>query len=229
MDAVFIVRPGANEELRYALRSLKNVPHDNVHIIGGAPDWVTNATVHELPRLGSKYRTTEASMRYACEHPDISETFQYWNDDMFAVKKVRNIPTHNRGTIREVINHYRNTRNNWSTYLQGMEQTLHLLESRGHPDPLSFELHIPMVIRSELMLDAINLGQHLRAPHKRSIYGALAGLTGTQVDDVKVYGIDDPIPQGPWLSSQDSAFRYGVGQVVRWLFPNPGKYEVSGA
>ena len=42
MDAVYYVRPGdRNDELRYSLRSLANLPHDRVWIVGHTPPWVT--------------------------------------------------------------------------------------------------------------------------------------------------------------------------------------------
>src|SRR5690606_33337736 len=137
MDAVYFVRPGRHhEELRYSLRSLTNLPHDNVHIIGHIPEWVTGVIAHPRERPETKYATTTAHMRYACETPTISDPFILMNDDFFIVKKVRKLNTYHRGPVRDVIADYR-ARTPHSPYVRGMEQTLQLLEKAGYNNPNS--------------------------------------------------------------------------------------------
>lgn len=49
MDILYLCRPGENLELRYSLRSLRNVPHGRVWIFGDCPDWVTNVNLVHQP------------------------------------------------------------------------------------------------------------------------------------------------------------------------------------
>lgn len=225
MDAVYFVRPGrSHEELRYSLRSLTNLPHNKVHIIGHIPEWATNIIGHPRERLETKYATTTAHMRYACETDTISDPFILMNDDFFIVKKVRELHTYHRGPVRDVIADYR-ARTLQSPYVRGMQQTLRLLEDAGHTNPNSYELHIPMVIKKAGMLAALDLGKNLPVAHKRTIYGVINNIGGQRTQDVKMRTMDAQPPTGPWLSSMDTVFQYGAGNIVKWLFPNPGRHE----
>ena len=91
-DIVIPCRPGANEELRYALRSLKNLPHRDVWIIGGIPDWVRDVRFYEYPRSTTKYETTAQHMVTACRHPEISDPFVLMNDDFYIMKPMKTVP-----------------------------------------------------------------------------------------------------------------------------------------
>ena len=51
-------------------------------------------------------------------------------------------------------------------YLAGMWETPDLLVSLGYDDPLSYELHVSMVVERAGMLKTLNLGRHLDVVHK---------------------------------------------------------------
>lgn len=229
MDLVYVCRPGRNEELRYSLRSFdQHVPHGKVWIIGDAPSWVRNVKLEKRPALATKYLTTTAHIRYACEHPKISDPFIMCNDDFFAMDKVSGIPTLHRGPVDALIRSYR-AKSGDGPYVRGMIETRDLLRRLGCKNPLSYELHVPLVVHKAEMLKALDAAAEsdIKVVHKRTLYGNLAAIGGEEIDDVKVYSMEQELPQGPWLSSCDKVFQYGVGNVVRWLFPNPGRYEQS--
>lgn len=218
MDIVYLCRTGENEELRFSLRSLRNVAHDQVWIFGGAPDWVRNLRHFRTAAWGNKHETTNHALRDACLHPEVSDPFILMNDDFYIMRPGK-IPVMHRGTIRDVIAEYEAQGIN-SSYVAGMRRTLTMLEARGHADPLSFELHTPMVIRKHIMLEALNLG----AFQRRSVYGALAGLKGKRTTDVKVANAAAPIPAGRFLSTTDTTFPI-VLPVLEQAFPKPSRYE----
>lgn len=220
MDAVYLCRHGDNDELRMSLRSLTNMPFiDRVWIFGGKPQWVTNIEYVNIPEQGNKHRHTNITMRAACEHPDVTDPFVYMNDDMYVTQPIEHVPVLNGGTIREVID-TRLTQGTNTRHTEGMNRTLDYLEANGHPDPLSFELHVPMLIHKEPMLDALNTGPYQR----RTIYGALTGLTGTTTQDVKITRPYQPLPKGPFLSTSDETFPWAETRLQR-LFPNTSQYE----
>lgn len=222
MDVVYLCRPGENEELRYSLRSLVNMPHDQVWIFGGMPDWVRGVRWYQLPQWGAKYETTFRNLAEAVEHPEVSDPFILMNDDFYIMRKGGTPPAMNRGTIRDVLAEH-TSRGIDSTYTRGMIETLDRLEANGYPEPLSFELHVPLVIQKQHMRTALELLAGLHRPHPRTAYAAIAGLRGRHIRDVKVYG-QGTIPDGRFLSSQDDTFPI-ILPLLRETFPKPSRHE----
>lgn len=222
-DIVIPCRPGDNEELRYALRSLKNIPHRDVWIIGGMPDWVRNVRFYEYPRSTTKYETTTQHVVTACTHPEISDPFILMNDDFYVMHPLRSLPILNRGTVARVIADYEQ-RGIQSSYVDGMRATLARLEQHGHKNPLSFELHVPLTVHKKPMLTALDMCTGIPVAHKRTAYAAVAGLKGRTVKDVKVSETGATIPTGAFLSSSDDTFDY-LRPTLEAAFPDPGPYE----
>lgn len=222
MDVVYPCRFGENPELRYSLRSLANLPHDRVWIFGGAPAWARAAVV-PTDQSRTKYANTTGALHAACLHEEVSDPFVLMNDDFYIMRPVPEVPALNRGTVATVIAEYR-ARLYDSVYLRGMAETAALLERMGFADPLSYELHIPLVVHKEAMLAAIEAGRELAVPHKRTIYGNIAGLGGEVTADVKVFAPDQPLPRGAWLSTDDRTYAR-VAPLLEWLFPDPSPYE----
>ena len=238
MDAVYVVREGdRNEELRHSLRSLaEHMPHGRVWIAGYLPSWVSN--VHHIAVSANgmtKYASSTANLRAACEHPDVSDVFWLMNDDMFLLHPVVGRPVWHRGRVADVTRDYeaRYPHRRNGAYLRGMRETAALLARMGYPDPLSYELHVPMPVYRDTMLDAIRYGAGagVRVLHKRTLYGNLAGLAGDAMDDVKVCRQHpDWSPDWPVLSTDDASFeRAEVGRWIRARFPEPCRYERESA
>lgn len=227
LDIVIPVRTGANEELRYTLRAIDaHVPHRKVWLIGGRPDWVQGVEHLEHSQHHGKYQNVRNARRLAATHPGITERFMLWNDDMFAMQPVGDVPALHRGPVAPLLAAYQR-RVGLSGYVIGMRDTAALLEAQGCAEPLSYELHVPIVLEQAKLLSVLDLGeQHLTTPHVRTLYGNIFELGGDEMDDVKVYDLQAEVPQGPWLSSSDEAFTEGsVGHVVRYHFPDAGRYE----
>ncbi|MGW4731839.1 hypothetical protein ACWEQC_22195 [Streptomyces shenzhenensis] len=228
MDIVVPVREGAaNESLRYALRSwAANLPHRRVWLVGYRPPWATGVEHIRTHQAGkTKYKNTTAALRTVCEHPDVSETFLYCNDDFFVMRKQKIMPVFHRGPVREVEAYYA-TRGNGS-YLRGLRETRDLLVSLGHTEPLSYELHVPLPVTKAGMLHALDIGGHLDVLHKRTAYGVLAGIGGTRMRDVKVLQRGPRFDTaGAFLSTMPDSFTNGtVGRHIRTSFRRPSPYE----
>lgn len=219
-DVVYLCKSGRNEELRYSLRSLANLPHGDVWLVGGRPDWYRGNYL-PTPQAGTKRDITHRSTRFVCSSDEISDPFLYFNDDFYVMTSGGPVPPLHRGTIRGLVDSligegYAPERSVW---LRGMIETERILEGLGYASPLSYELHVPMLIGKAAMSEALDLG-----PHPRSIYGNIAGVGGRQIDDVKITSADDPIPAGRWLSTNDATF-YRVERRLRTRFPNPSPWE----
>lgn len=230
-DIVVPVREGAaNEQLRYALRSwAAHMPHGQVWIVGHRSAWLD--AVRHIPtcQAGTKYQNSTAAVRAACEHPEVSHSFLLANDDMFVMHAFDSMPVLHRGSVRTVEAYYE-TRG-IDDYLRGMRETRDLLVQLGHPEPLSYELHIPMTVDKDGMLAALDEGRNLDVVHKRTLYGNLAAVGGTEIRDVKIM---HRAPRGydaasPFLSTMPDSFAAGmVGQFIRRAFPDPSRYESPG-
>lgn len=230
-DIVVPVREGsANEQLRYALRSwAAHLPHRRVWVVGHRLPWLNGVQHIPTQQIGTKYQNTTIAVRAACEHPEVSETFLLANDDMFVMRPCTSMPVLHRGPVQAVEPYYAARAS--GPYLRGMRETRALLEQLGHPDPLSYELHVPMPVDKAGMLRALDVGRHLDVLHKRTLYGNLAELGGKEFRDVK---IAHRAPRGygahsGFLSTMPDSFAAGmVGQFIRSAFPQPCRYEITG-
>lgn len=228
-DVVIPVRPGErNDELRMVLRSLKNLPVGRVHLYGFAPSWVNRDTVRVVPRRleRTKHETVTAHTHAALTDPEVSQPFYLFNDDQYVTRPVDVLPVYHGGTVLEKVAEYRAAGRNGS-YVKSMLDTLERLDQLGYvrESVLSYELHTPMLVYKKRMTVALQNAAGPRSNH-RTMYGAIANLqrVATRHDDVKVYGPDDPIPAGPFLSTADTSFKY-VREYLEGLFPDACDYE----
>lgn len=225
IDAVYLCRAGPNEELRYSLRSLVNIPHARVWLLGPGPEWYVGARI-PVDQTGTKGSVTTRGIRLACNSTEISDPFMYFNDDFYVMKPGGPLPPLNRGEIRAVVDQYASVGLTpaSSRWIRGMRDTAAILRARGVAKPLSYELHIPLMVHKAEMLEALDLIARRGMGHKRSVYGNIANLGGRVISDVKVRRLDDPIPRGRWLSSADRSFPV-VEHLLESRFPDPSPWE----
>lgn len=233
-DIVIPVRPGDhNPELRYALRSLVNVPHRRVWIAGHMPSWVRDVRCIPTSQTRSKYENSTANVLAACRAPSVGENFVLWNDDIFLLRPVDEIPVLHRGPISAVIGYYESIAS--KAYLRGMRTTVAILARLGITDPLSYELHTPLPMTKTGFLYAHSAATAPGMPatrvlHKRTLYGNVARIGGAETRDCKVFRIEQAWDPGDrlFVSTVDTLFkRHPAGSYVRDLYPEPGPYEAS--
>lgn len=229
MDIVYICRPGDdNEELRYSLRSLQNIPHERVWVFGDGPVWLRNVEKVTVPLGRDKQVTALNNLIAACQHEEVSDPFIVFNDDMYLMQPMERVPSWNMGPLERVIGEHRYG----SAYRVAMQKTYdRLLSLVDDPSGLvSYELHIPMEIDKVDMLMALSLGQGIHGLHNRTMYGNLSGVISTEAKDVKIYRAykERDYLQWPLLSTSDRTFRYHpAGRYIRESFPQPSAYEFS--
>lgn len=233
MDVVYLCREGENEELRYSLRSLRNLPHGRVWIFGGAPEWTRGAELVPTDQHDTKYRVTTRAMRAACRHPEVSDPFALFNDDFYVMQPVPEVPVLHRGPVAEVLAYYERRWGGRSGYSAGMRETADLLRRLGYEEPLSYELHVPLPIHKGAMLEALDAGEAsgITVLHKRTLYGNLARIGGERASDCKIVSRSDGRIAGrnvaevpTWLSSSDASFA-GLAPLLQHRFPQPSPFE----
>jgi hypothetical protein len=223
-DVVYPVRAGqTNEELRYSLRSLANLPHREVWIVGHCPTWVRNVQHIRVAQNGSKWENSTANLQAAVDHPDVADRFVLMNDDFFILEPLDQLPVLHRGPMAELGQ-------NWGgRYRTGNDAARELLAQWGHDDPMSYELHVPLPVVKDDLADTLarlaSSNRPMAGVAKRSLYGNLHELGGRQVDDVKVANPDAALPDGPFASTTDRSFRGKVAAAIHRRFPDPSQYE----
>ena len=226
MDVVYVCRDGKNEELRYSLRSLQNFPHNNVWVVGGAPDWYSGNLI-KTNQTKSKYDNAHNNVRAICSSRKISKSFVLMNDDFFIVKPIEKIPYMYSRPFREFLEDYKKWAGN-NRRVTIMSEVLETLISLGIQEPLDYELHVPMVFEKQKLAKILPLGYAIR-----SIYGNYYNVGGVKTKDVKYHtylrGGPEPYDyiklKSPFLSTSDRTFWQIEKNVLQKMFPDPSPYE----
>lgn len=216
-DVLYFVKPAEkNEELKYSLRSLKNLNHGQVFLAGYKPSWVGDFIQHiPTKQADGKYQNVYNNWLAALNDPRLSDDFILMNDDFFIMSPTTHIPPLRR---MKNINHYINLYTKLdpeSIYVKTMKQARDTLLSWGIKDISSYELHVPMLINKQKMIDLLKKVPQMG--HIRTIYGNYYGIGGDRIHDVKVIRDDQNIPYSQqFLSTIDESFESSkIGRFIR--------------
>lgn len=229
MDVIYPVRPGDdNEELRFSLRSLEaNLPHGRVWVVGYKPAWLTGVEFIPGNRFTSGHANVYDNIRRACEHPGLTDDVVVMNDDFYVTRPIDELPTCYRSTLVEHINLPRTqAKRGW--WFDSLNATLTCLQAHGIADPISYELHVPLVINRKRMAQTLSLMRHVapdNPPQWRSLYGNLHNIGGQQHADGKTYGPSTEL-NAPFHSTEDRSFHYSRPYLER-MFPHPSRWETK--
>ena len=226
MDVVYLVRRGnVNEELRFSLRSLVNLPHDRVWTVGYKPNWLTG--VEHIPgnRCQSKWLNVYDNLRIAASEVEADE-FIVMNDDFFVVNPVAGVPTRHRGYL---IDHISSVGS--GSWKRSLMATFDFLRANGFRRPLSYDLHIPITMEREKLGEVLEIAwRKSTIPVQwRSLYGNWWRVPSTLRRDVKVRRAqikDEWGPGADFVSTDDYSFgRAEVGAWLRQRFPDKSEFE----
>jgi hypothetical protein len=226
MDYVYICRKGDNEELRYSIRSVvKNLPPGNIWVIGYKPKWYTG---NFIPVRDTQYKfdNIKKCMSAIVSSDEISDDFVSMHDDFFITKKIDSIPVLHGGLLEDRVSLYQKLAPS-SVYTRLLISTHKRLVKLGIPNPLDYDIHVPMVMNKTL-LDKVLTMPYL----ERSNYGNIFGIGGSISNDVKVYSkgrmssrsYDFLSGESYFLSTEDSSFEKILDMLIE-MFPKPSVYE----
>lgn len=220
MQVVFPYKRTAGDlELRYALRSLVNVPHDGV-VIAGDITTITNDTVQtvKVPRVGcDRYMLSTANLIAAMDYVD--GDFIVMHDDIFVLKPWT--------WKHEHKSRLADPGEAQGDYLNRIRSTASMLRSIGVADPLFYGLHKPNVMNKRKLLDL--LAEYPMPKYRyllRTMYWNIYREPSTQCEDVKVKQWPADVPDDI-LSISDNVARLATFQ--EWInrrFPVASRYEV---
>lgn len=210
-DIVYILGTGSkwfNNEIRYSIRSLeKNLKNrGRIFIVGEWPHFLDTKRVIHIPAVDPAHHKLLNAMhkiRLACIDRRVSEEFILMNDDFFFLKSTDKITHYNMGTLKEGEENHR-TKTGY--YYRAIKETIEYLEKAGVKDPVSYELHYPMVINKEKFLEVIEPLYYAQKPVLfRSVYGNIYPTRSAKREDTKIYDLEDFKKMGkPDLISTDN-------------------------
>jgi hypothetical protein len=227
IDLVYICGSGHNEELRYSIRSaVKNLKFNNLWVVGGKPNWYIGNYI-EVAQNKSKYVNARNNLRAICSSPEISDSFILMNDDFYIMNKVDNVPYMHGGLLADKITKYKNLTGD-TRYVLMLKRTLLNLSRRINKDVLDYELHVPMVMEKEKLLNVIELPDLWR-----SRYGNTFNVGGIEMDDVKVYSFGALTKKSydinnlkyNYLSSNNDSFEMIKDKILNIDFADKTVYE----
>jgi hypothetical protein len=223
-DIVYVVRFSRHsEELRHSLRSLVNLPHGKVWLAGHKPEWATGVEHIKTSRKPGAHVDAKTNLRAACEHPDVSEEFIYFNDDFFVMQPFDQLPVMHRGPLSGVGGMA-------TAYQRAIKKGLAILRSKGIEEPLMYDLHAPMTVTKAGMLEALDVARTDSMLQERTLYGNLNDVGGDKHHNFKVHRQDRGWHSWPFLSTNDHTFRtLPVGEYIRGRFPTQSEYEATPA
>ena len=228
MDYVYIYREGLGDELRYSLRSLaKNAPEGRVWLVGGKPEWFNGDHI-PVKAVGGKFKNISECYWVIARHDEISENYVLMNDDFFVLEKIDSIPTLHGGLLSNKITSYIKMLGP-TMYSSILGKALHHLKAKKISEPLDYDVHVPMVINRKTFIEVVP--RDSQAP--RSVYGNLANVGGTEIQDVKTYNNPQYKSRSyqynntnsPYISTDDDTFEELYNQILKDMFPEPSKYE----
>jgi hypothetical protein len=221
-DVLYRVKPGErNDQLRYSLRSLANVEHGQVYVVGHCPGWLVNVEYLAGSTERSKWRIVLDHLAIACRALPGRELLLV-DDDMYFIEPVERWPIlYAHGTLAD------QALRTLGSYSRTLYQTDRWLRGQGVAEPVSYELHVPLLLdadrAAEPLTRAVESGLALQG---RSVYGNLAQIGGTAASDSKARRAD-PAHPGPVVSTGTESWQRWRGRLAQ-RFPHLSSFERDG-
>jgi hypothetical protein len=206
------------------------MPHENIVVVGGKPDWYTGRFIPvDSGSSTNKYENTKNNIRQIVASPDISNDFVLMNDDFYVLKPIDQLQYYHNGLLSDKIAEFvRYT--TWSTYTNVLTRTMSVLNNLGFQDPLDYTLHIPMMFNKQKLAEVL---VHPIASI-RTLYGNIYKVGGRKMLDVKVHpknhqyapkSFDYLNEDSVFLSTADRTFDRVKKNLLGPMFNEPSKYE----
>lgn len=224
-DVCYVVKDTPdNEELRYSLRLIDNLPNvRNVWIFGGCPDFLKKQYVKK--RISQKPCNQENKWDNSgkifweiLNDPDISDDFYLMMDDVYVVKKPDMNPYVNLSRPSMYTTRH-------SDYYNAKRNAYKWLLVHGKP-VRDFEHHRPFLYNKKKALELFPM--YPIQTCFRSVYGNWYHIPTEQASDCKIFSITlNNFPLDDWcLSTTDKTFHRGkVGEWVRKYATKKSRFE----
>jgi hypothetical protein len=207
------------------MRSLENLDHGNVFVVGEKPIFLTSEVIH-IPakdRHENKLKNALEKQIIVANDPRLSSEFILMNDDFFIMEPTAITPLHLGRIDDALLSH--ETKGGY--YYHALALVQDMIRFFGVKNPINYEAHIPITYDKKKFL---RLAERLDAGTEgylmRSLYGNFYGIGGHKIKDVKVYSQWKDWDGGTFLSVDDVVTRRESFQAfLQKAFPHPSIYE----
>lgn len=209
----YIHTPDNGQELRYTLRSAKNMTNFNgeVYIVGDSEPWFYNVHHIRIKRIYGKPYGDQIAKLYHAAKIIHSDKIIVSMDDVYLIERTK-VGFYHKGLLQsDTANYYRRTKLN----------TIEFLKENGINDPIDHEVHYPFLVDRDKFIETLELILRHRNRDMlqwRSIYGNIYKPESIQVNDYKTK--TDKLKDGDIISTQ-----FYTSELDR-LFPEPTIYEI---
>lgn len=234
MDIVYLVKDSdVNEELTFSLRSLKNIPHDKVFLVGGFPANINPEKVYHIPTAQgpNKYHNTTSSLRTVANTSEVSEDFILMNDDFFIMSPIKDPKSElnlYRGYLSDIIASYDKRPVHNIIYYNALCDIYSFLLHLGFDDPKCYELHLPMIMNKKNVRDmfCIRGVNGLPVLFHRTLYGNLYTHGALYTKDVKLSATTPMMPESPYFLSTSDGYFAKIKLFLNNIFNQKSEYEL---
>ena len=228
-DIVYFLREGANEELRYSLRSVdENFAYNKIWFVGGKPDGLEPDGYLPIEQFGvDKFERVRNMLIDACKNDNITEDFWLFNDDFFVMKPTLKEVQWVNGTLEQRIAQIESSENRGmqTLYTRRLRHLVRTLKKDGLPT-LNYAVHKPMLINRKKALEVLEKYPH--EPMFRALYGNYWRIKAKNDIDCKIRRLDRALnADRQFISTSDDSFRCGVvGAQLQERFKFKSRFEV---
>lgn len=211
------------------------MPHENIIVVGGKPDWYTGKFIEVETRTEqgyvsrNKYQNAKNNIRQIVENDSISSDFILMNDDFYVMKPIDQLQYYHGGLLSDKVALHKRFASN-AEYTNVLVRTAQVLDAMGIKDPLDYALHIPMMFNKQKLAEV--LIQPIASI--RTLYGNMYNVGGRKMGDVKVHPKRNQHAPEPFdyknedsifLSTADMTFPAVKRNLLDLVFTKPSKYE----
>lgn len=227
LDIVYPIGNGSlckNQEVKYSLRSLKNIEHSGkIFIIGNKVGFLHGVFYHQIADRTRKQTNVINKLLYACNISNLSDNFLLMNDDFFFLEKQEIKNYVNRLSLKDLQSKTPN-----SNYGLALKNTIEWLRKNNLP-MVNFEIHYPMIFNKQKFKKLFSDIKLDREYNYRSIYGNYYQLQGIPIKDFKIHEVTDfnENKQRNFLSISDRLIIYDrFKNFIKNKFPDKSPYEL---
>ena len=237
MDIVFPLGGGSkidDLELRYSLRSIEKHISGvrDIYLIGKKPEWVKDVYhIEAEDEHPCKETNIYRKVMIACQKPDISDNFLFFNDDHFIIHdfEADKFPSFYKGHLLQVLGKMPP----YNKYSTCVYQTAMVLRERGFKED-NYDAHCPIIYNKQKFAEVMPTydWSHRFSFVVKSLYANSVGVAGVKEPDCK---INDPasheefkrrLQDRKFFSVGNDAIAQGWHDTMKELYPNPSRWEI---
>lgn len=224
--------PNSDNEIRYSIRSLEKYGRNykDIYIIGKFPHWGNQRIKH----FGFKETKTKAlnildKIYFACNVPEISDTFLYINDDHILLKEtdLSKYPYYYNDDDAKSIIESRPISDN---YRKIIEETINNKDYKHY-----FDIHTPMLINKKQFIEMynnVNFAGSSEGLLIKSMYCGYNNINGVEKSDIilrqkhECFNLKQKLKNEHIFSFHDEAVCQDLVDFLHNILPDKSEYEL---